>query len=306
MSKRILITGSEGLVGSALREHLQALGWQVRGLDIRAVGAEAGDVRDTLRVRDALRGCAGVVHLAAVSRVIWGETQPEVCRATNVYGLSNVLATALRQEAPPWVIFASSREVYGQPDLLPATEDTSLRPVNVYARTKVKGEQLIAAARRDGLRACVVRLSNVFGSTGDHHDRVVPAFAQAAVLGHTLRVDGSGHTFDFTHLDDVTRGITALIQRLQEGGEAPPPIHFVSGCPTTLGQLASMAIDIAASGSTITHAQPRNFDVARFYGSPERARRLLGWSPRVSLREGLTRLINDFREVLNLNEVTES
>jgi UDP-glucose 4-epimerase len=134
----------------------------------------------------------------------------------------------------------------------------------------------------------VIRLSYVFGTTGDHQDRVMPAFAHAAVLGHSLRIDGAGHTFDFTHLEDVTRGITALIRLLQAGGEVPPPIYFVTGCPTTLGQLANMAFDIAGSCSSLMHAAPRNFDVAQCYGSPERARQLLGWLPHISLREGLT------------------
>lgn len=306
MSKRILITGSSGLVGTALRNSLASLGFEVVGLDLRATDTEAGNVRDAARVGDAVRGCDGVVHLAAVSRVVWGENNPALCQATNVGGLQNVLSAVFLEEKRPWVIFGSSREVYGQPELLPATEETSLRPMNIYARTKVEGEQLIAMARKEGLRAMVIRLSNVFGSTFDHADRVIPAFARAAVLGHTLRVDGDGHTFDFTHIDDVTRGLVALIQLLQDGADAQPPIHLVSGKPTTLGQLARMAIDIAVSSSTVSHASPRNFDVERFYGSPERAGRLLAWAPRVSLIEGLTRLISDFRTVQSVDALQGS
>lgn len=297
MQARILITGSSGLVGSALAPALIARGAHVLGLDVHASGAAYGDVRDCDRMRKAIEGVEGIVHLAAVSRVIWGERDPELCMSTNVGGVRNVLELALASEQRPWVIFASSREVYGQPDALPVAETCPVRPVNVYGRSKVDGEKLVEAARRGGLRACTIRLSNVFGSTNDHIDRVVPAFARAAALGQTLRIDGAEHTFDFTHIDDVTRGVVALTEFLAAGNAAPDPIHFVSGVPTTLGQLAEMAVRIAGTGSSLRLAPPRDFDVAKFYGSFARARELLGWEPRVSLEQGLNRLIHDFRRV---------
>lgn len=299
MNHRILVTGSSGLIGGALVPALAARGVGVARLDLRASGAAQGDVRDRERVRAAIAEVDGVVHLAAVSRVVWGERDPELCRSTNVGGLRNVLELAAASPRRPWVIFASSREVYGQCEHLPATEDSPARPVNVYGRSKVEGEQLVVAARRDGARACTIRLSNVFGSTADHPDRVVPAFARAATLGHELRVDGADQTFDFTHVDDVTRGIVALTERLATVDEVPPPIHFVSGTPVTLGELAVAAIRIAGNGSSIRLAPPRNFDVARFFGSPARAEAILGWRPRVGLEAGLTRLIHAFRRALD-------
>lgn len=297
MNGKILITGSEGLVGSALRRNLGPSGFEVRGLDIRADNAETGDVRDPVDVKKALHGCIGIVHLAAVSRVVWGERDPDLCWKTNVEGFRNVLEAAGQLAVKPWVIFASSREVYGQPERLPADEETPLRPVNVYARSKVAGEQLVAEARDRGLRACVIRLSNVYGSTRDHPDRVVPAFARAALLRQPLRIDGCDHTFDFTHISDVVQGIATLVALLDRGAAPPPPIHFVSGVPTTLGELATLAIDIAQSDSTVIHAPPRDFDVAKFHGCPGRAQSLLGWSPRTSLRQGLAALINDFSAI---------
>ncbi len=297
MLDRILITGSSGLVGSAVAPALAARGTNVARFDIHAIGADHGDVRSRERLRDVIDGISGIIHLAAVSRVIWGERDPELCWATNVGGLRNVLEIAASSPLRPWVIFASSREVYGQPDRLPVNESCLVNALNVYGRSKVEGENLVEAARRDGLRACTIRLSNVFGSTNDHPDRVVPAFARGAALGQQLRVDGSDHTFDFTHIDDVTRGIVALVELLVSGKAAPDPIHFVSGVPTTLGQLAAMAVRIAGTGSTIREAPPRDFDVAKFYGNRERAKEVLGWEPRVPLEEGLSRLIHDFRNV---------
>ena len=296
---RILITGSCGLIGTGLTPILQKHGADLRFLDLAAHDDAAGDVRDIKRVRAAIDGCHGVIHLAAISRVIWGEQQPKLCWETNVGGLRNVLESAALSQHKPWIIFASSREVYGQPDHLPANENCPVRPVNIYGRSKVEGESLVEAAQRDGIRACTIRLSNVFGSIDDHVDRVVPAFARTAAFGGELRVDGADHTFDFTHIDDVARGITMLATLLSKGGSVPPPIHFVSGVPTTLQQLAELAIRLASSNSTLRHAPPRDFDVAQFVGSTERAKRLLGWTTKVSLEAGLQRLISDFSNKLN-------
>lgn len=216
-----------------------------------------------------------------------------------------MLDAAMQSACAPWLIFASSREVYGQPESLPVTEDAPLRPVNVYGHSKLEGERLVAEARRAGLRACTIRLSNVFGSTDDHADRVVPAFARAAAIGAELRVDGLNHTFDFTHVDDVTRGIVALVKLLGRGDSPPPPIHFVSRQPTTLGQLATLSAHLVQAGSCIRPAAPRDFDVSSFYGDPSRARALLGWQPMIGLEEGLARLIQEFRAVHRVAEAQE-
>ena len=295
---RILITGSEGLVGSALRTTLEARGTEITGLDIRGSGDEKGDVQNADRIRQAVVGCCGIVHLAAVSRVIWGERDPEKCWDVNVGGLRNIIAAAITIRAKsserPWVVFASSREVYGQPDHLPATENTPLRPINIYGRSKVEGERLVEAARKEGLRTAIVRLSNVYGNTRDHADRVIPAFARGAVMGNTLRVEGADHTFDFTHIDDTTRGIVAIIDLLADG-KTLPPVHLLTGRQFSLGQLAALAADTAGTGATIMQAPPRSFDVSRFYGDPARAKKLLDWIPHVEIQHGLARLIHDFR-----------
>ena len=294
MTRRVLITGSEGLIGRALEALLKARGWQVAGLDLGASGSRRGDVRSLGRVRDAVADCDGVVHLAAVSRVIWGERDPEGCWGTNVGGLHNVLCAIDEPRPRPWLLFASSREVYGQPDRLPATEDAPLRPVNVYGRSKVEGERLVDHARGGGLSAATVRLSNVYGRVDDHADRVVPAFARAVVSGTAIRMEGGECTFDFTHVHDAARGMAALIERL-EVGRPPPTVHLLTGIPTTLRQLAAMAMTAAETQVPLVEASPRSFDVARFHGDPSRAWELLGWKPRIKLQEGLKRLVHDLR-----------
>ncbi len=292
----ILITGSHGLVGSALRGLLAAAGHEIINLDLRAPeGAGCGDVRDLAAVSRAVADCDGIIHLAAVSRVIWAEQDPALCRETNVGGLRNVVKEAFAARRRPWLIFASSREIYGEPDALPVAEDAPLRPINIYGQTKIAGERLVGEARAAGLTTAILRLSNVYGSIDDHADRVIPAFARQALVGEALRVDGAGHTFDFTHIDDTARGFAAVIDAFAAGERELPPIHLLTGTPTTLGELATLAVDLSGSTSKINLGPPRSYDVERFYGDPRRAREVLGWQANVDLRRGLAGLIEAFR-----------
>jgi nucleoside-diphosphate-sugar epimerase len=283
-----------GLVGAKLAVRACDEGWSITVLDLRDP-AQGGDVKNAYCVGRAVSGCAGIVHLAAVSRVISGEQDPALCWATNVDGTRNILDAAIESPHRPWVVFASSREVYGEPRQLPTREDAPLAPVNVYGRSKVAGEQLVIGARAAGLRATIVRLSNVYGSSHDHADRVVPAFVRAALESRPLRVDGAGNTFDFTHVDDVAGGLIAIMRAL-ERGESLPPLHLVSGQPTSLGELAALVLEVTGARSAVTEAPSRTFDVARFYGDPTRAWNVLGWRAAIPLREGVTRLAADLRQ----------
>ncbi len=278
---RLLVTGSAGLVGRGLLETLAAHGIATRGFDL----LDGDDVCDRERLALATRDCDGVVHLAAVSRPLWAQRDPDACWATNVGGTENVVDVARSQRHRPFVLFASSREVYGEPRHLPVDEDAPAMPVNVYGRSKVVGEQRVATL---GPRGAVVRLSNVYGDPDDHADRVVPAFLRAAIAGDELRVEGPERCFDFTHLRDVARGLLCAVHKL--AGEATlPTLHLVSGQSTTLGSLASLAIAIAGRGRPVEH-EGRSWDVARFRGDPRRAARVLGWHATVPLDDGLREL----------------
>lgn len=300
MRKKVLVTGSEGLIGSAIIKELEARGMLTSQLDICAKEEiNRGDIRDYRAVTQAMADCSGVIHLAAVSRVIWGEQKPDHCWETNVMGTKNVLAAASHMSQKPWVIYGSSREVYGHPQSLPVPEDAPIAPVNIYGRSKAASEELVNQARATNLITSIVRFSNVYGSTSDHVDRVIPAFSRAASRSESLRVDGADHVFDFNHLEDTVRGLAALVDTLERGVNDLPPIHFVTGVPTTLGELASMAIELAQSSSGTVLSAPRSYDVARFIGNPSRAQDLLGWTPLIGIRDGLNRLIQDYRDLVS-------
>lgn len=295
--RRILVTGGEGLIGGAITALLRRGGDEVRGLDLRAAEhAARGDITDAEAVARRVDGCDGIIHLAAVSRVVAGEQNPELCWATNGDGTRKVLKAALDAPKRPWVVVASSREVYGEPARLPVSETCPLAPVNIYGRSKARAEALTREAHAAGLRTAIVRFANVYGRTSDHADRVVPAFARAASRGGVLRVDGRDLLFDFTHIDDVADGLARVVDLLAGGERALPAVHFVSGQGTTLGELAALAHAAGGGRATIVDAPPRAYDVFHFQGDPTRARALLGWIHRTALADGVARLVRAFDE----------
>jgi UDP-glucose 4-epimerase len=291
---RLLVTGSSGLIGRAVVMAIRAAGLDAIGVDLREQGAHRIDIIDTERLVPHLAGISGVIHLAAVARVTSAEEDPERCRAVNVQATGGLLAAARREREKPWVLFASSREVYGDQDTLPVKEDAPLRPKNVYAKSKFDGEILVEAARRDGLQTAIVRFSNVYGSSDDYPDRVVPAFAAAAVRGGAMHVDGGDCELDFTHVDDVAEGVMRVVELLVRGEKSLPPIHLASGQGTTLLALAQLANEINGRRARIVEGAARSVGVRSFVGDPERARALLGWSASSDLRAGIAKLSHEF------------
>lgn len=304
---RILVTGAAGLIGSAVLKLLRAAGLRVLALDLRtprSAPGVSGDFLDRATLEPLLEEVDGVLHFAAVSRVIDGERDPERCWRVNAEGTGQLLDLAAKSPRRPWVVYASSREVYGQQDALPVPEDAPLRPKNIYARSKAEAERLMGAARAAGMRNAIVRFSNVYGTTHDHADRVVPAFARAAAAAQTgsreagVRVDGAQCTFDFTHVADVADGVMRVVRRLRDGETTLPPIHFVSGRQTSLGELATLAASVGGPSLRVTEAPARGFDVHRFAGDPARAAALLGWRATTPLDQGFARLAAEFRGML--------
>ena len=301
----ILITGGLGVIAARLIEALSEHGHHPIGFDLRThPGSISGDIRDPERVHNALHNCTGIVHLAAVSRVHHGEADPDLCWQTNVSGTRNVLAAALASPWRPWVLLASSREVYGEPDALPANEDAPLRPVNHYGRSKLAAEALAWEARAKGLRVAVVRMSNVYGSPDDHPDRVIPAFARAAVADEPLQVRGENSIFDFIHIDDVLSGLLSIMQLLEQGEDTLPPLLLSSGRGTTLIEVAHLAQQAAGMRGRIMKLPPAAGHVTRFVGDSTRTAALLGWKLRVSLEEGIHRLVGAFERRQPGNQTT--
>lgn len=295
---KILVTGALGLIGSELSKALSLLNVHVKELDIRyaTTNSAYADICNKEEIMDKIHDCDGVVHLAGISRIAWGESDPVLCNKINTQGTDNLLQACLHSKRKPWFIFASSREVYGLQESFPVKESCILQPKNIYAQSKLAAEQLVEHAFTVGLQACILRFSNVYGGLFDHCDRVVPAFCINALNNRTIRIDGKDCIYDFTHVEDVIDGILKTIDFLSHKKcQSISKIHFTTSVPTSLFELAKTVIDTTNSSSNIELLPARTYGTTKFYGDYSLANSLLGWKPLYGLQAGLTKFIVDLQ-----------
>ncbi len=243
-------------------------------------------------------GTEGVVHLAAVSRVINAENDPFNTYKVNVIGTTSVIEKMSRLKPKPWLIYGSSREVYGENQQKPVGEDQACNPINHYGISKVAAENITKIYARDGGKVLSLRFSNVYGGIRDHLDRVVPKFIHQAISEETITINGKGNTFDFTHVKDTVEGICLAVKHLNDRDVLPTfheSLNICTRVETSLEQLASIIIEYTRSSSEVVIGYPRHYDVGNFVGNYDRAKKLLGYSPSMDITTGVRNYI-DFLE----------
>lgn len=297
---KFAVTGSSGLIGRELVKQLKDQNHDLVEIDIE-LDKERHDIANHQAVTDLTSGCNGIIHLAAVSRVAEAQEHPLRTWESNVTGTHNILDAALQRKGSdrPWVIHASSREVYGNQPRQAITEDTPMTPLNIYGRSKAAGEAMVYGAQDAGANVSILRFANVYGDIYDYSDRVIPAFSRAAVNSTPLRVDDAQTCMDFTHVVDVAQGVVKVVDLLQSGEQNIPPIHFATGQGTTLGELARMAVAASNNTCDLNEVEKREASVSCFIGDPERARSLLGWTHKTPLQTGFSQMVEAFKKASN-------
>ncbi|MEQ1948417.1 MAG: SDR family NAD(P)-dependent oxidoreductase [Bryobacteraceae bacterium] len=315
---RALVTGGAGFIGSHLCASLVASGASVVVLDNlhrgsrealarcgNAVEFIEGDIRDLETVHRAIEGADAVFHLAAQSSVISGDEDTDYTLSSNVEGTRNVLEAAAQQARSRScrVVFASSREVYGDPEEVPVLETAPLLPKNTYGISKAMGEALcheFAEASsddipNDNLRIAILRLANVYGP-GDR-GRVLPIFLENALAGRPLQLFGGQQVIDFLWVGTAVEALVNAV-RLPDarsentlGPNVLGPINIGSGKGTTVAELARRVVEATGSRSKIEIAPPREIEVSRFIAGLDEARRLLGLEPPVDPLYALPEMI---------------
>ena len=278
---KILITGSDGVIGSALRGKFEDNGTEIIPFDIKR-GLDICNKEQLLAA--VADGIGGVIHCAAVARVCECENNAALCRKTNIDGTRNIVECLQTSANKPWLLFLSSKEVYGQASALPVTEDFPYNPINEYARSKVEGEKIVGGYPNSG----VIRLTNVYGSVNDHDNRLIPALTKAALSGRPLILNGADNTLDFVHISDAVNGIFAYCRnRLRT------TIHLASGRSLTIRRLAQEIARQTNSESRIMEMPARKNEISCFYGDPRKAKEVLGWQTKISLEDGIGMLIKE-------------
>jgi len=297
MKPRVLITGGNGFIGSHLGDRLTERGFTVVLLDRKFTENTAMSqcekiLSDIFKVPSCLESIVSnvdiIVHLAAMSRVEWGEQDPIGCAQTNILGTLNLLNCVTSQPQPPVLIFGSSREVYGEPDRIPVREEDPKNPISIYGVTKLAAENLIKVyARNRELRAIILRFSNVYGSERDLPQRVIPRFCTLAREGKPVTVNGGSQILDFTFIDDVVEAISNCVEKcLDNTSLLGTNTNLTSGEGISVRELAELIVHVWNSRSPIEILPARRFDVTRFQGDNFLARYRFSFHPR-GLRRGL-------------------
>ncbi len=298
MKMKILITGSSGLIGTSVCRKMFERGFEPITMDLRQspdpdFQPQFTDINDPNEVKKAIKDVQGVIHLAAISRVIDGEKYPSLCRKTNIYGSENIFKAATESSLHPWVIYGSSREIYGEPETIPVYETHPVNAINVYGETKVHTENNLRSSR--GINSIIFRYSNVYGSVYDHKTRVIPAFMRGALLDQPLRVDCPNHVFDFTYVQDVAeatvRGAEALINDRIQGCTT---FNVSPGIGTSLTELVNIVAGVTGKEVTTVPGIKRDYDVGQYIGDSSHLKKVLGYQCQTSLLKGLQLLYEDY------------
>ena len=290
---KILVTGGAGFIGHHLANklseyHTVVVYDNLYTGDSRRLNSNIefvkGDVTDFTHLSKVSRDVDVIYHLAAISRVLESVKHPRLCFDTNVTGTFNVVEVA--QEHNCKIIYASSREVYGDAQYLPVDEEHPLNPKNPYGASKLAGEIMIRAmAATYEMQYAIIRLANVYGK-GDF-SRVIPTFLHNITEGKNLVIYGlPSKIVDFIHVNDV---VDALIACLDVDEQT---MNIGSGVGTTLGELA----DIFKSFNTSTKVrvvEGNTCEVDRYIANIDKARNHIDFKPSIKLREGIHELIED-------------
>jgi len=299
LNMKILVTGSSGFIGRHLTEFLKNKGITVLPYDQKTDPQD--DILDFQRLKDRIKEADGAVHLAAITRPRSAFEAPKDCVKINIGGTANVLEAlrlaSLAQGRRPWLIFISSRDVFGEPKTLPLTEEAPKNPQNLYGLTKAAGEEMCRIFSESyGLKTRVLRFTSVYGAALDDSDRVIPKFIIQAAKNEPLTILGTGQEiFDFTHVSDIVEGIWQCIGELAHTPKAYDDFLLSYGRPVFLKDLAETIIRETKSKSKIVFQEARQFSTVKSYANPEKARKILGFNPKININEGIKLLVQQLK-----------
>jgi UDP-glucose 4-epimerase len=301
---RVLVTGGAGFIGSHLVKALVEAGHQVRIIDNLSTGSLEniadvldtiefirGDVRDYGAVESAVRCVDAVVHLAALIDVAESVEKPDLYFDVNVRGTYNVVKASKNVST---FVFASSSAIYGEPIRVPIPEDHPLMPKSPYAASKVSCEAFVQAfANQYGFRPVILRLFNVYGPKQSRaYAGVIIEFIRRVSRGEPPVIFGDGEqTRDFIHVSDVVEAIMLSLRSERARGV----FNIGSGEGVTINYLARLILKLMGREDLKPiYAPPRPGDIRHSIADVSRARKELGFKPKVGLEVGIKELISQY------------
>jgi len=311
--KRVLVTGGAGFIGSHLVDRLVEQGAFVRVLDNFSTGKREnlrahsgkrsfelleGSILDQKVLQQAVEGIQVIFHLACLG-VRHSIKHPEENHRVNAGGTLNLLAVAREEPRVEYFAHVSSSEVYGSSLRELMDEEHPTFPHTVYGASKLAGEAYARAYHITyGLPVVIIRPFNVFGPRahfeGDAGE-LIPKSVLRALTGHPILVFGDGsQERDYTYVTDT---VEAILEITGSGLFTGETVNIGTGKTVTVEEIARKIVSLTPeTNAGIEYTEPRPGDVQRLVCDARRLREVLGFKPRVSLDEGLARVIQWFRE----------
>jgi len=308
MSKHYLVTGGAGFIGSHIVRRLVSEGAEVRVVDNASTGLEArlehvchsiefvrGDLADQQVSEKVVRGVHYVLHQAAVPSVQRSVNDPIGTNRANVTATLNLIESC-RKAGVLRFVYAASSSAYGDTEILPKTEAMPANPLSPYALQKWAGEHYCKLYYRlYGLETVSLRYFNVFGPAQDPHSEysaVIPKFISALLAKKPITVYGDGEqSRDFTYVDNV---VEANLLALQASAAPGNVCNIGCGERITLNTLIRLLEEIIGVKAEVNYASSKPGDVRHSLADITAARHLLGYEPKVPLKEGLMRTVKAF------------
>jgi UDP-N-acetylglucosamine/UDP-N-acetyl-alpha-D-glucosaminouronate 4-epimerase len=308
MHQRYLVTGGAGFIGSHIVRRLVGEGELVRVVDNLSTGQSIrlktardyiefveGDLADERVSDEVVRDVDYVLHQAAVPSVQRSVYDPIGTNRANVNATLNLLESC-RKAGVRRLVYAASSSAYGDTEVLPKVEEMSSNPLSPYALQKLVGERYCKLYYDlYGLETVSLRYFNVFGPDQDPHSEysaVVPKFITKILAEEPITVYGDGEqSRDFTYVDNVVQANLLALRALEAPGNV---CNIGCGEHITLNKLIRLLEEILGVKANVNYAASKAGDVRHSLADITRARCLLGYEPKVMVKEGLTRTVQAF------------
>lgn len=306
-----LVTGAAGFIGSSITRELVARGERVRAIDNFETGKIENlesvldeiefhecDILDYANFADLCQGVDFILHQAALPSVPLSIADPARSHHININGTFNVLLAARRAKVKR-VVYAASSSAYGETAVLPKQESMKPDPISPYAVQKLTGELYMRCfARIYGVETVCLRYFNIFGprqDPGSPYSGVISKFITAMLKGESPVIHGDGEqTRDFTYVDNaVAANLAAAIAPADNvAGEC---FNIGMGQRISLNLTCRLLAEITGYSGNIKYGAPRIGDVRDSLADISRSRKLLGYEPLVSFKEGLRRTVDWYK-----------
>ncbi len=308
--KKILVTGSDGFIGSHLTEELVKQGYEVKAfvyynsfntwgwLDtlpkeiMEHVEIFQGDIRDPHGVKEAVKGCGAVFHLAALIAIPFSYHSPDTYVDTNIKGTLNVLQAARDLETER-VLVTSTSEVYGTAQYVPIDEKHPYQGQSPYSATKIGADRLAESFYRSfQMPVTIVRPFNTYGPRQSARAIIPTIITQLLSEKEKIKLGALTPTRDFNYVKDTVQGFIEIYKSSLTIGEE---INIATQHEISIGELAEELISQINPKAEIVcdeqRLRPEKSEVSRLLGCNEKILRLTDWQPRYTFRQGLAETI---------------